>query len=83
MKINKDDYILITNNYFKFLEALERVQSRTLRIITIPPPGTSNEIILVGVGMQRLLDKLSDITNRFKQKTQTSLNPLILELYRT
>lgn len=65
------------------LEALERVQSRTLRIITLPPPGTSNEIILVGLGMQRLLDNLSDITNRFKQKTQTSLNPLILELYRT
>ena len=28
------------------LEALESVQSRTLRIITLPPPGTSNEIIL-------------------------------------
>ena len=65
------------------LEALERVQSRSLRTITLPPPGTSNEIILVGLGMQRLLDNLSDITNRFKQKTQTSLNPLIAELYRT
>ena len=50
------------------LEALERVQSRTRRIITLPPLGASNEIILVGLGMHRLLDNLSDITNRFKQK---------------
>ena len=57
------------------------IQDATHHYIT--PLEISNEIILVGPGMQRLLDNLSDIINRFKQKIQTLLNPSIVEFYRT
>ena len=59
-KSHHQPWTLILKPILAYLTAQDqiwwRVQSWSLRIITLPPPGTSNEIILVGLGMQRLLD---------------------------
>ena len=59
------------------LISLERVQSKTLRQISQPPPGTSNETIQIGLGIDSLLDSLNNQTNNFKNKCRTNRNPLI------
>lgn len=65
------------------LLTLKRIQSKTLRVIAQPPPGTNNEIIEVGLGVEPLMENLEKISTRFKFKCANHENPLIIDIYRT